>query len=42
MQTLEVSQWMVNVVKELPTFAHGRVALLGDAVNAFIFSSKET
>jgi salicylate hydroxylase len=28
----KVNKWVINVVRGLPTFAHGRVAVLGDAV----------
>ena len=28
-----ISSWVINVVKDLPTFVDGRVALLGDAVS---------
>lgn len=31
-QGLEVGRWSVNYVEPLPTYRHGRVALLGDAV----------
>lgn len=29
------NKWAINVVKDLPTFVDGRVALLGDAVTIY-------
>jgi salicylate hydroxylase len=31
---LKITKWVVSVVRGLPTFTHGRVAVLGDAVSA--------
>jgi salicylate hydroxylase len=36
---LKVTKWVVNVVRGLSTFAHGRVAVIGDAVSAEQFLS---
>lgn len=33
------NKWAINVVKDLPTFADGRVALLGDAVTTYSCAS---